>query len=125
MSSVGGQGAVSSLILSMSNALTVFSLIPVPLFVLMGEVLWHSGIGIRAIDVLEKWLGRMPGRLSVLSVVAGVVFAAVSGSNMANTALLGSVLGHEMERKGYKKVMVLGPHHGERGSGDDDPAEHP
>ena len=106
---MGGQEAASSLILSMSNALTSFSLIPVPLFVLMGEVLWHSGIGIRAIDVLEKWLGRMPGRLSVLSVVAGVVFAAVSGSNMANTALLGSVLGQEMERKGYKKVMVLGP----------------
>jgi tripartite ATP-independent transporter DctM subunit len=106
---MGGQAAFSGLILSMSNALTVFSLIPVPLFVLMGEVLWHSGIGIRAIDVLEKWLGRMPGRLSVISVVAGVIFAAVSGSNMANTALLGSVLGQDMEKRGYKKAMILGP----------------
>src|SRR4030042_2298238 len=51
----------------------------------------------------------MPGRLSILAVVAGVIFAAVSGSNMANTALLGSVLGHDMEKRGYKKPMVLGP----------------
>ncbi len=106
---LGGEGAFYNMILSMGSSLTMFPLITVPLFVLMGEILWHSGIGIRAIDVLDKWLGRMPGRLSILSVVAGVIFAAVSGSNMANTALLGSVLAPDMEKRGYKKPMILGP----------------
>lgn len=106
---LGGKVAFYNIILSMSSSLTMFALITVPLFVLMGEILWHSGIGMRAIDVLDKWLGRMPGRLSILAVVAGVIFAAVSGSNMANTALLGSVLGQDMEKRGYKKPMVLGP----------------
>jgi TRAP-type mannitol/chloroaromatic compound transport system permease large subunit len=50
---LGGETAFYNIILSMSNSLTMFALIPVPLFVLMGEVLWHSGIGIRAVDVLE------------------------------------------------------------------------
>lgn len=106
---VGGEGAFYQLIYSIATSVTSFTLLPIPLFLLMGEVLWHSGAGSHAIDVLDKWLGRLPGRMSLLSVLAGVIFAAVSGSNIANTALLGSVLSEPMAEKGYKKPMILGP----------------
>jgi tripartite ATP-independent transporter DctM subunit len=107
---IGTSGSfLQQLILSLQTSVMSFSILPLPLFVLMGEVLWHSGAGSQAIEVLDKMLGRLPGRLSIITVIAGVIFAAVSGSNMANTALLGSVMAEPMAKRGYKKPMILGP----------------
>ena len=105
----GGAPGLMQLILSIRESVTSFTLLPVPLFILMGEVMFQSGIGFRMIDTLEKWLGRLPGRLSLLAVGAGTLFATMSGSSMASGALLGSTLVPEMERQGYKKPMSLGP----------------
>ena len=93
----------------MSDAVSSFTLLPIPLFILMGEILWHSKIAFRALDVLDKLMGRLPGRLSVLTVTSGTVFSSLSGSTMANTALLGTMLLPEMERRGYKRPMSIGP----------------
>jgi len=105
----GGTVGFSQLILSIYNSVTSFSLLPVPLFVLMGEVMFHSGIAPRMMDVLDKWLGRIPGRLSLLAVGGGTLFATLTGSAMAGAAMLGSVLVPEMEVRGYKKTMTIGP----------------
>jgi tripartite ATP-independent transporter DctM subunit len=105
----GGSAGLSQLILSIYNSVTSFSLLPVPLFVLMGEVMFHSGIAPRMMDALDKWLGRLPGRLSLLAVGGGTLFATLTGSAMAGAAMLGSVLVPEMEKRGYKKAMSLGP----------------
>lgn len=105
----GGGAGLSQLILSIYESVTIFALLPVPLFVLMGEVMFRSGIAPRMMDVLDKWLGRLPGRLSLLAVGGGTLFAALSGSAMAGAAMLGSVLVPEMEKRGYKKPMSLGP----------------
>jgi tripartite ATP-independent transporter DctM subunit len=75
----------------------------------MGELMFHSGIANSTIDVIDKWLGRLPGRLSLLAAGAGVLFAALSGSTLANTAMLGTVLLPEMQRRGYKTSMSVGP----------------
>ena len=85
------------------------SLSVVPLFILMGEVMFHSGIAPLLIDTVDKWLGRLPGRLGLLAVGTGTIFAVLSGSTMGTTAMLGSVLVPEMEKRGYKKSMSLGP----------------
>lgn len=106
---LGGTPGLDQLILNIEESLTSFSLLPVPLFILMGEVLFHSGMGFRAIDVLERWIGRIPGRLGLLAVVSATLFSTMSGSTMATTAMLGSLLVPEMERRGYKKPMSLGP----------------
>ena len=71
----GGGRALHQLVLSMESSVSSFTLAPIPLFVLMGEVLWHSRLAFNALDVLEKLLGRLPGRLSVLTVLAGTVFS--------------------------------------------------
>ena len=105
----GGSAGLSQLVLSIHNSVTSFALLPVPLFVLMGEVMFRSGVAPRMMDVLDKWLGRIPGRLSLLAVGGGTLFATLTGSAMAGAAMLGSVLAPEMEKRGYKKPMTLGP----------------
>jgi len=94
---------------SLLESLTYYPLLPIPLFVLMGEVMFHSGIAPRMIGTIEGWLGRLPGRLSFLAVASGTLFSALSGSSIAATAVLGGVLVPEMEKRGYKKPMSLGP----------------
>lgn len=103
------QGDVGQLILSALKAVGNFAFVPIPLFVLMGEVMFQSGVAVKMMDVLSAWLGRLPGRLSILAVAAGVIFSMMTGSSSASTAVLGSLLVPEMESKGYKKPMTLGP----------------
>ena len=74
------------------QSVTSFSLTPIPFFVLMGEVLFHSGVAMKAIDAFALLIRRVPGRLSVIAIVAGTVFSAISGSTIATTALLGSLM---------------------------------
>ena len=105
----GGEAGVRQLILSLYAAVTKFTILPLPLFILMGEVMFQSGIARNMMDALDKWLGRLPGRLSLLAVVGGSLFGTLSGSSMAGAAMLGSVLVPEMEKRGYKSEMSIGP----------------
>lgn len=104
-----GSGGFSQLIFSIYSGLSSFILAPVPLFILLGQVMFHSKMAYKALDVVEIWLGKIPGRLSYLAVGGGTVFAALSGSSMASAAMLGSTLVPEMQRRGYSKEMTLGP----------------
>lgn len=98
-----------STILSLFGSIGTFSLAPVPLFVLMGEVLLHSGLAVKSLDALSKILGKLPARLAILANVGGSLFGLLSGSTMASTAVLGSSLVPEMQRRGYSKAMSFGP----------------
>jgi len=104
-----GMVGLEQLIISIYRTLNTFILLPVPLFILMGEVMFHSGIAPVLIRTLDKWLGRLPGRLSLLAVGAGTLFSTLTGTSLASVAMLGSVLVPEMEQQGYKKSMTLGP----------------
>jgi tripartite ATP-independent transporter DctM subunit len=105
----GGGRAFHQIILSIYSSVTSFSLLPIPLFVLMGEILWQSNIAGRALGAMDKLLGRVPGRLSFLTVGSGTVFAALSGSTVANTAMLGSLLLPDMRKRGYAHDLSMGP----------------
>ena len=106
---MGGLSGVKLLILNIEENLTSFTLLTVPMFVLMGEIMFHSGMAYRAIDALDHWIGRLPGRLALLSIVAGVIFGAISGSTIATTAMFGATLIPEMKKRGYKDEMAIGP----------------
>ena len=106
---LGGEAGLSQLILNIRDALTSFSLLPVPLFIFMGEVMFQSQMGFYVIDTADKWLGRLPGRLGLLTVGSATLFSTMSGSTMATTAMLGTILVPEMEKRGYKKAMTIGP----------------
>lgn len=97
------------LTLSMRASVSNFALLPIPMFLLLGEVIFHSGLGFRMIDVFDKWMGRIPGRLGLLAVASGTLLSTLSGSSIGTTAMLGTILVPDMERRGYKKPMSIGP----------------
>ncbi len=106
---LGGEAGLMQVVRNGLGAVTNFSLTPIPFFVLMGEVLFHTGIAMKAIDAFDNLIWRVPGRLAVIAIVAGTVFSAISGSTVATTALLGSLLLPEMLRRGYHPGMATGP----------------
>ena len=105
----GGSVGLQQLILSIDSSVSTFVLVPVPMFILMGSVMFHSGVAYKMLDVLDEWLGRIAGRLSLLAVGAGALFATLTGVAMGSVAMLGSTLAPDMERRGYSKSMSLGP----------------
>jgi tripartite ATP-independent transporter DctM subunit len=106
---LGGEAGLAQMLRNSAGAVNSFSLAPIPLFVMMGEVLFHTGVAYRAIDAVERLLSRLPGRLAAVSVVGGTTFAALSGSSIANTALLGGTLSGDMLRRGYSPTLAFGP----------------
>jgi len=106
---LGGQAGLRQLIANVLEGLVNFSLAPIMMFILMGEIMFQTRVAFRAIDAVEKLIIRVPGRLSVVAVLGGTVFSTLSGSSMANTALLGTTLLPEMRARGYHKYMAMGP----------------
>ena len=104
-----GLPGIHQLTRSLFASVSTFILLPIPLFVLMAEILFASGIATKLITTLDKWLGRVPGRLGLLAVGSGTVLSTLTGTSISSTAVLGSVLVPEMEMRGYKKPMSLGP----------------
>jgi tripartite ATP-independent transporter DctM subunit len=106
---MSGAVGLHQIIHSFVSATGSFTLLPIPLFILMGEVMFQSGIGPQMMDAIDKWLGRIPGRLGLLAVGGGTLFATLSGSSLASVAMLGTILVPEMEKRHYSKAMSLGP----------------
>src|SRR2546425_3815460 len=106
---LGGEVGVQQLARNSVVSITTFSLTPIPLFILMGEVLFHTGIAVKVIDGVERLIAQVPGRLAVVAVVAGTVFSAISGSTIATTAMLGSLMLPVMLSRGYHPTMATGP----------------
>ena len=105
---MGGFPALRLMATSAFATLASFVLAPVLLFILMGEIMFRSGLAVRTLDALDKWIGGIPGRLS-LAVSGGTLFSTLSGSSMATTAMLGTTLVPEMRRRGYSYLMSVGP----------------
>lgn len=104
-----GEEGLKLLVNSIESSLTTFTLVPIPLFILMGEIMFHTGVAPKMLNTLEKWLGNIPGRLSLLAISGGTLLSTLTASTMATTAMLGSTLVPEMERKKYHKSMSIGP----------------
>ncbi len=106
---LGGEPGLMQLARNSVSSVMSFSLTPIPLFVLMGEVLFHTGLAVKVIDGIERLISQVPGRLAVVAVVAGTVFSAISGSTIATTAMLGSLMLPVMLARGYHPTIAAGP----------------
>lgn len=106
---MGGEPGLVQLVRNSVSSVTAFALTPIPLFVLMGEILFHTGLAVKVIDGIERLIVRVPGRLAVVAVVAGTVFSAISGSTIATTAMLGALMLPVMLARGYHPTMATGP----------------
>ena len=106
---LGDMAGLQLLVSNSFDSVTKFSLVPIPLFILMGEILYHSGVAVKAVDAVDKLISKVPGRLSLVSIVSGTIFSALSGSSIANAAMLGSTVLPEMTKRGYHPVVSVGP----------------
>ena len=106
---MGGVESISLLIPSAFRSIGIFTLVAIPLFIFMGEVLFHTGLAMLMVDNLAKWVGRIHGSLSLVSVFAGTLFAMMSGSAISGVAVFGSTLVPEMKSRGYSNEMIYGP----------------
>lgn len=104
-----GSSGLIQVVDNSTQLISRFVLGPVPMFILMGSLFFHTGLAVRVFDGLDAIFGRLPGRLCYLTVAGGSIFSTLTGSSMANTAMLGSLLVPEMERRGYSKKMSMGP----------------
>jgi len=106
---LGGDRGLAQLARNMTTSVANFAFTPIPLFVLMGEILFRTGLAVKAIDAFALLINRIPGRLAVIALVAGTIFSAISGSTVATTAMLGSLLLPEMLQRNYDRSMAMGP----------------
>jgi len=103
------QMSIGQLVDNAFGNMAIFAIVPIPMFLLMGELFFHTGLANRMFNAVERLMGRVPARLSYVTVAGGTAFATLSGSSMGSTALLGTLMVPEMSKRGYKKSMSIGP----------------
>lgn len=82
--------------------------VALPMFILMGEILYRSGISEKLFEALVPWLYRLPGGLLLMNILSCTLFAAVSGSSAATTATVGRITLAELDKLGYDKKLAMG-----------------
>ncbi len=93
---------------SLYDSLNSWSLAALPMFILMGEILYKSSISTKLLNALKPWLNYIPGKLLHVNVAACSLFAAVSGSSAATTATVGKITLGELKKRGYSKSLAIG-----------------
>jgi tripartite ATP-independent transporter DctM subunit len=106
---MGGAIGIVQVLNNGFGAMTSFALVPIPMFLLMGELFCYTGLAARMFNAIDRLMGNLPGRLAYVTVAGGTGFAALSGSSMGSTALLGSLMVPEMRKRGYSKYLSMGP----------------
>ena len=106
---MGGPVGVTQMVTNFGDAVSIYALTPMPLFLIMGSLFFRSGLGDGVFRAIDLCIGNLRARLSYLVVLAGAVFASLSGSSLANTGMMGTAMVPEMLRRGYRPHMVYGP----------------
>ncbi len=92
---------LDSLFLNLISGVEPFILIAVPLFIFAGELLSRGGVGKRIVNFANVLFGWLPGGMGVVTIVSCLMFGGVSGSAIADTAAIGSLVAPTMKQKGY------------------------
>jgi len=92
-----------AVMIQIAGAISKFSLLAIPFFVLAGAIMAEGGMSRRLVAFAGVLVGFVRGGLSLVNIMASTFFGAISGSSLADTASVGSVLIPEMERKGYPR----------------------
>lgn len=115
---MGGLGALFTLLLWGPNQLynavlmawgssTTFMLLPIPLFILMGNLLRYSGIIEDLFEMAHRWMGRVPGGIAVITITIGTALGAMCGASAGSTTLLGLTALPPMLKRGYNKRLAV------------------
>jgi tripartite ATP-independent transporter DctM subunit len=87
----------------MTSGLDSFALLAIPFFVLAGEIMKRGGIANRLIRFANSLVASLPGGLAYVNVLASMLFGAISGSAIAATSAIGSIMTDKMEEEGYPR----------------------
>ena len=108
MTLFGTLPAGSNMASSVWSTIEKWEYVALPLFILMGEILYRSGISEKLFKALVPWLYRLPGGLLLMNIVSCTLFAAVSGSSAATTATVGRITLAEFDKLGYDRSLSMG-----------------
>ena len=106
---MGGSVGITQMVANFGDAVSLYALTPMPLFLIMGSLFFRSGLGENVFRAIDMCIGNLRARLAYLTVLAGAVFASLSGSSLANTGMMGSTMVPTMLGRGYKPHMAYGP----------------
>jgi len=93
---------------SIISQLYSFILVAIPLYILMGELIFVSGIGRDIYNAFSKWLNRIPGGLAIATIYSSALFGAMCGVSIAGVAAIGTMAIPEMLKRGYDKKLAAG-----------------
>ncbi len=93
---------------SILSQLNSFILVAIPLYILMGELIFVSGIGRDIYNAFSKWLNRVPGGLAIATIYSSALFGAMCGVSIAGVAAIGTMAIPEMLKRGYDKKLAAG-----------------
>ena len=106
---MGGSVGVTQMVTNFGDAVSIYALTPMPLFLIMGSLFFRSGLGENVFRAIDMCIGNLRARLAYLTVLSGAVFASLSGSSLANTGMMGSTMVPAMLARGYRPHMAYGP----------------
>ena len=106
---MGGSVGVVQMVTNFGDAVSIYALTPMPLFLIMGSLFFRSGLGENVFRAIDMCIGNLRARLAYLTVLSGAVFASLSGSSLANTGMMGSTMVPAMLARGYRPHMAYGP----------------
>lgn len=95
--------AITTIAQRMTTGIDNFALLAIPFFVLAGEIMKRGGIANRLINFAKSLVVRLPGGLAFVNVLASMLFGAISGSAIAATSAIGSIMTDRMEDEGYPR----------------------
>src|SRR5258706_3089229 len=97
---------LEAIMLKISDGMDDFALLTIPFFVLAGAIMSEGGVARRLVDLAKVFVGFIRGGLALVNVLASTLFGCLSGSSVADTASIGSVMIPEMVKNGYSKVFA-------------------
>lgn len=105
---ISGTKGLFQLPASIISQLNSFILVAIPLYVLMGEIIFVSGIGRDIYNAFSKWLNRIPGGLAIATIYSSALFGAMCGVSIAGVAAIGTMAIPEMLKRGYDRKLAAG-----------------
>lgn len=97
---------LEAVMLKISDGVDEFALLAIPFFVLAGAIMAEGGMAVRLVNLAKVFVGFIRGGLALVNVLASTFFGCISGSSVADTASVGTVMIPQMEKNGYPRVFA-------------------
>src|SRR5918999_372762 len=97
---------VAAVMLKIGDGVDEFALLAIPFFVLAGAIMAEGGMALRLVNLAKVFVGFIRGGLALVNVLASTFFGCISGSSVADTASVGSVMIPQMEKNGYPRIFA-------------------